>query len=347
MYDDFDDDDSPEDVLHSSAAPARRTHPMDGWREVMPGKPSTWSPETAHKASQTSTSRVWWQRFHAWRESVGDHWIGWRERRHQARGQGPSERAWDEALEYFAGRYRERLPDPKALARLVRRNGTPDWSNPFPEGHPRHYDYHPDGLLMMDITVLLEGMMQAMDDSVADLDEIDTTLSRDQVEWVTLEDAVRDNEQDARRRSQNQQRLAMISWAMVLAWGNGLDRAWHAVHRDNLTAITIETLLVLDPKPWGLTLPKIAAGAVAAGLINLPTAQALLRQRTLVDREQAGQAPAKRSVPKAPPLPLDAWLAKRAVPSTRTEAHVTPLSATPTGTSLPTGSDFDSRHPSQ
>lgn len=346
MYDNFDDDLPPEEVLHRSAAPARRDHPMDGWQEVTPGMPSTWKPDASRPTMNPGLGgNAWVRKYQSWKETLGDRWVGWWERRRQSKGQGPSERAWAEALDYFAGRYRERWPDPKVLARLVRRNGTPDWSNPFPQGHPQHYDYHPDGLLMMDITVLLEGMMQTLDDSAAHLDESETPRNRDQVEWITLEDAVHDNEHDARARSQAQQRLAMVSWAMVLAWGNGLSRAWQAVHRDNLTAITIETLLVLDPSPWGLTLPKIAAGAVAAGLINLPMAQALLRQRTMMDQASHEDTPHALPVPKAPPLPLDAWWAKRTA-----QAPAQPVPPRPSPEPDASGSldtDFDSRNPPQ
>jgi hypothetical protein len=72
----------------------------------------------------------------------------------------PSLRALRETIEYFSGLYQDRLPDLGIFSRLLRRNGTPDWPNPFPEGTEEHYLLHPQGFLAADLSVVLDGLTQ-------------------------------------------------------------------------------------------------------------------------------------------------------------------------------------------
>lgn len=72
----------------------------------------------------------------------------------------PSDRARKEYLDYYAGLYQDRGPNPAHFQEMLRRNGRPFMANPFPEGTREHYLYHPEGLVLADLEAILGNQVQ-------------------------------------------------------------------------------------------------------------------------------------------------------------------------------------------
>ncbi len=84
-----------------------------------------------------------------------DDLVAWKERFHRLRFGSPSPRAQDEWWSYYEGVYATSDSNPAVYARLLHRNGIPDWPNPSQPDESAHFHFHPEGLLGADLEVIL------------------------------------------------------------------------------------------------------------------------------------------------------------------------------------------------
>lgn len=169
-------------------------------------------------------------------ERVIDRWRGRIEQWHQRRHGRPSRRAVDEWLAYYQGLYRGHEPQPVLFARLLGRNGTPDWPNPFREGDPGYYDFHPEGLLSADLEAILRGIQQ---------------------DWA----AVRHRSEEVERHRQS----ARLCWALVVSRSDSLGHVMRRTHVANLNLATVDAASAAGLSALGLTPETVMAGAIARG----------------------------------------------------------------------------------
>jgi hypothetical protein len=196
---------------------------------------------TAEQVAVAPEAPTWGDRWRgskvheAW-QTVGDGLLGWREHRHQRRRHRPSQRALSEWLAYYQGLYRGHEPQPDLYGRLLRRNGVPDWPNPYRPGDPGYYDFHPDGLLAADLEAILQGIQQ---------------------DWGPP--AQRDP-QVAQHRA-----AARVCWAQVVVHADSLARIAQRLHPDNLRLATTDAASSSDLARVGLTSDQVLASAVKHG----------------------------------------------------------------------------------
>lgn len=228
-------------------------------------------------------------------EKIIDRSIGFFERYRHKKGKGFSVRALNEFLEYYENLYQEENPDIEEFYKLLKRNGTPDMANPFNEGNNKYYSYHPLGFVAADLATLLEGMHSSMEEGLQFLEEIDNKVKkekhRDKKEWLTFFDFLDDAEQDRLENKENNQKLALLSWALVLSLGDSLENLKKEVHPDNLEVATIETLFIVEEKdlPGNIKLKDIANGAIKLGILDEFVANKILEERILIDQKNKGE----------------------------------------------------------
>lgn len=177
---------------------------------------------------------------------------------------GTSRRAWREVLAYYDA-HEQDGPDPAAFRRLIRRNGLPDWANPFHEGQEEHYRCHPLGMLAADVELILEAWFM-------DVEPEHASASAPAATWPTLAESHRRERQERHRQRVSKQARARVCWAMAVASG-GLSRLRSVLHPDNLMAATTDAVLRGDLEPWGLSAPKVWRSAGRQGLVPTSSPQ--------------------------------------------------------------------------
>lgn len=240
--------------LLASAAPLERRSPWDFHGGVAPSE----LPGATQQAS------LWWER-HSWVAPLADRLVGWIERRRPH----PSQRAMQEAVEYYDGLYQERAPRADVFARLLLRNGIPDWPNPFPQGSDQHYSLHPEGIIAADLAVILDGLTSDWDagarppgpgiDEVlgsanpfapepppaapAEAELVTTTSDEDALAPDVMDDLSASAMQAATQRLEKQDRerardQARHQWLQMVMSGLPFARLGDTVHPDNLFLAT-------------------------------------------------------------------------------------------------------------
>lgn len=235
----------------------------------------------AAEASAASLPAPSWVRSRV--AALQDAWVGFLERRRPH----PSRRAWDEALDYYEGRYQTRGPDPAAFRRLLARNGVPAWPNPFQESEARHFLYHPDGLLLADIEAVLESLMASWA-AVPGAPALPPPEAEDafDVAWPTMEEALSFREEDLRRERREWCKDAAVCWGMVILAASSLESVKKVVHEDNLSWATIHAWQTAPWARWGIDSRKVLSRAVGLGILRSATMESLLRDA----RAEGGRA---------------------------------------------------------
>lgn len=199
----------------------------------------------------------WCQRFLAaggsLLQKVQDAWIRHDEARFQRRSHGPSARAMGEILDYYT-RAAEYGPHPEAFARLIRRNGLPDWPNPFPEGQEEHYLIHPLGFLAADLEHIVAGWAQ----------EPVAPIPPEPSLWPTVEESALAAYQARRRDDKEVRARARVCWAMAVMAGP-LSRLRRQIHPHNLLAATTDAVLRGPLHEFGLDPDAVWASAQKQG----------------------------------------------------------------------------------
>lgn len=191
----------------------------------------------------------------------------------------PSDRASSELLAYYEGLYQERGPNPNEFRVLLRRNGRPFLSNPFPEGQPEHYLYHPDGLVMADLEAILGSLAnQWGKPSSTDTDAPEGKILKSQYEWPSIYEADRARQQDILETEEGWSRLAGVCWAMVLLEPGSLEWLQSRVHGDNLSWATVQALRASPMKEWGVDPALVVSAAINHRILPVRVARELFPQ---------------------------------------------------------------------
>lgn len=220
---------------------------------------------------------------------IKDKIIGFGEKRRHKKGKGFSKRALNEFLLYYKDLYQEKSPNIKTLHKLLIRNGTPDMANPYSEGNNDYYSYHPLGFIVADLEVILQGMTESMQETDNEIDNIEKIQNevrhRDEKMWLTVSEFIEDDEKDKKDKKEQDQHLALQSWALILALGDSIENLKKEVHMDNIEIATIETILIVKTSelPPSITLDNITAGAIRLGILNEKFALSVLKQRKEID----------------------------------------------------------------
>lgn len=158
------------------------------------------------------------------------------ERWYQRRHGRPSVRAREEWLSYYQGLYRGHEPQPALFQRLLRRNGVPDWPNPYREGDPGYYDFHPEGLLAADLEAILRGIQQ---------------------DWGPR----RERSAEVERHRQ----AARLCWAMAVTSTDPLSHLVRRLHVANLNMATMDAASSSRLGEAGLEAQDVVASSVQRG----------------------------------------------------------------------------------
>ena len=206
-------------------------------------------------------------------EVLRDACVGFVERRRPF----PSDRATAEYLAYYEGLYQERGPNPLAFRVMIRRNGRPFLTNPFPEGDPDHYLYHPDGLIMADIEAVLGGLANHWEKLSSKSEETSPDDSSP-YQWPSIDEADRARRQDVLETEARWAKLAGVCWAMVLLEPGPLDWLRERVHADNLAWATVQALRTSPLVEWGVNPHEVVAQAISSGVLPARVAKELFPQ---------------------------------------------------------------------
>lgn len=200
----------------------------------------------------------------------------------------PSDRASAEFLSYYEGLYQEKGPDPAQFRALLRRNGPPFLSNPFPEGMPEHYLYHPDGLIMADLEAVLGGLAQHWE-KLSDRDaQCDAKEQEDSAYvWPTIFQADRARQLEILATEGQWSRVAGVCWAMVLLEAKSMDWLRARVHSDNLAWATVQSLRSSPLEEWKLCPASVLSAAVDHGVLPARVAAELFPQWMPSETEQS------------------------------------------------------------
>lgn len=222
------------------------------------------NPLSLHQPDESPTPVP--RRLPSWLMKGADCLVGFQERR---RNGPPSSRAWEEMLAYYAGLYQDRAPDPGQFKRLLRRCGVPQRANPFPEGEPQHFLYHPDLLIMADLEAILDDLVLEWDEEnkpprlnpspPADVEETE--------EWPDVDQAMRLRELELQQQSREWSRLAGVCWALALLDGQPLTALVEHVHKANLALATLHAWRTAPLSQWGLDGEKVLRAALKHGIV--------------------------------------------------------------------------------
>lgn len=228
-----------------------------------------------------------------WRQKWTDTRLSREERAHRDENEGPSPRAFQEFLSYYTGLYQTRGPDPLRFARLLARNGLPDWVNPYPESAAEHYEFHPQGLLAADVDYLLQAIEEdwagkenarpvppVFPDSVMATGQSRLSASAGHTarQWPSLYGADAGRESDRLREHVLWRAEARKCWALaiVAAYRQQMEGSvpfahlLREVHPDNLWLVTVDAYQNLperaaDTDPASVTRALFLEAATALG----------------------------------------------------------------------------------
>ena len=192
--------------------------------------------------------------------------VGFQERR---RSGPPSSRAWEEMLTYYAGLYQDRGPHPRQFKRLLRRCGIPQVANPFPEGEPQHFLYHPDLLIMADLEAILDDLVLEWDEQNKPPRSVESPAGTPEGndEWPDVDRAMRLRELELQQQSREWSRLAGGCWAMGLLDGQPLSGVVERVHRANLGLATLHVWRTSPLSEWGINGENVLKAALKHGIL--------------------------------------------------------------------------------
>jgi len=173
----------------------------------------------------------------------------------------------DDILNYYTGLYIDKSPDPFLFKELLLAKGSPDYANPYPENSLEYFSLHPMGFLAADLEMVIEGwldeqekqdgkneIISVKEKNVEELKSISVVESENQIVLLEV------NER------KNQYKLARICWAMLMSYGNGLERLKSWVHEENLSVALLASINESDIKEWGMNRQQVIDGAKKQGI---------------------------------------------------------------------------------
>lgn len=270
MYHYNDDDEKPEDRLRNSAQRVERSHPLDVIVEKKPKKKNKLITFIIDKIKDINDVK----------NKFNNKRIGKKERV-LISTEGHSERALKEYLEYYDGLYHEKMPDIDLFIKLVKRNGSPDIPNPYTPDSEEYFKYSIYSLMAADLEVILENILRELKEGeiLIKNDEEFYEVKNNNEKVLTLLKAFEKNQNDENAKAKEIFEKALQSWAVIMVYGTGCDYLKKQINVNNITTVTIETILHVENKPLGISLEDIVDGAIKFGFINANLGRALLEQR--------------------------------------------------------------------
>lgn len=188
----------------------------------------------------------------------------------------PSDRARQEYLDYYAGLYQDQGPNPARFRELLLRNGRPFMVNPFPEGSPEHYLYHPEGLGLADLEAILESQAQdwkAMSKSPQEPEK--------GARWPSIDEAISSQNNRLREVEREWALQGGVCWGMLLMHPGSLDWLRERVHTDNLAWATVHALNKSPWSKWGVDRSRVLSRALEHNLFSQRVAESLFSRRSM------------------------------------------------------------------
>lgn len=187
----------------------------------------------------------------------------------------PSDRARKEYLDYYAGLYQDRGPNPAHFQEMLRRNGRPFMANPFPEGTREHYLYHPEGLVLADLEAILGNQVQDWKVTKEPSGE-----PEEHAKWPTIDEAITAQEGRLLEVEREWALLGGVCWGMLLIYPGSLDWLKERVHADNLAWATVHALNTAPWRGWGVRRAKVLTRALEHNLFSEKVANRLFSWRS-------------------------------------------------------------------
>lgn len=269
-------DEKPEDKLKKSAAQVKRNHPLD-----------VFSVNSKQKKESKLLSFIKGKigLIKNVRDNILDVQVGKKERENINEG-SLSERATNEFLEYYNGLYHEKEPDLKIFTKLVKRNGSPDFGNPYPSDSEEYFKYNTYSIMAADLEVILEGIQRELKQGeilIKDDEEFYEQISSEE-KVISILKSFEKNENDDNIKAKKMFDIALQNWAIIIYYGTGCDFLKKQIHNTNIVVATIEMILNVDNNEINLNIEDIVDKAIAFDFINENLAKALLQQRKEINK---------------------------------------------------------------
>lgn len=236
-------------------------------------KTTEWTEMTQMTEYSPLPLRRWW-------DQAVDHAVSWGEKIWLKWKKVPSLRAREEYLEYYNGLYHTSGPDFKKLERLIRRNGVPEWPNPFPEGMPEHYQLHPDGFLMADLLAVLEDWKEGLMSKELNAEEERLLKALEDGQWLKMQEQLEWQEIQALKKHREWRKLGLVQWGFYLSHQAGpFTLLNQKVHPHN---IEVALHHVLNHREWleqhGLDVFDLLKKCIANQMLTTASAQKWKKQ---------------------------------------------------------------------
>lgn len=205
-------------------------------------------------------------------EPLFDAYVGLQEKKRRLKGLSASSRALKETLNYYTGLYQNKSPNPVLFFRFLKRNGVPDWNNPYPETTSEYYHLHPLGFIAADVDYLLQALEQDWEnqetqstpskhhfsmEAMADVLEVMVEKNDFMGKWPSLYDSELEHEQNFLTIQADWRNNARQCWALMLIFAyqqeeeyrkvypksknySAFHRLKKEIHPDNLWLITVD-----------------------------------------------------------------------------------------------------------
>lgn len=250
-------------IFYSSAKNINRTHPL----EYVPTKKESLLKIKLKKITTTIKNKY---------QNICDVLVSKKESAYYLKNGFHSQRAIKEYLKYYEDLYFARYPDLNTLKNLLKRNGSPDIANPYKIGHADFFKYNEFGLMAAEVEVILNHIIRSMSEISPKEDEVTHNDKK------ILSDILLHFEKQKKKEKEDREvfyKKAMQAWALIAIYGNGCEYLKNNIDKDNISVVTVETILNVDYNDLGESITDIVNSFVKYEYIDQETGYSLLEQR--------------------------------------------------------------------
>lgn len=250
-------------LFYSSAENINRTHPL----QYIPVKKESNLKKTIKRA--ISYFKNIYQKF-------SNIYISRKEKKYFSKNGFHSQRAIKEYLKYYEDLYFAHSPDLNELKTLLIRNGSPDIANPYRMGQSDFFKYNEFGLMAAEVEVILNHIIRNMN-GITDTEEKSQEDNKE-----LLSDILKHFEQKKRKEKEDREifyKKAMQAWALIAIYGDGCEYLKTNIDKENISVVTIETILNVDYEEIKESIEDITHNFVKYGYLDSDIAYSLLKQR--------------------------------------------------------------------
>lgn len=255
-------------IFYSSAENINRTHPL----EYVPIKK-----ESIFKQRVKSIISPIQKKY----EKICNFFVSKKEKSFYSKNGFHSQRAIKEYLNYYQDLYFARYPDLEQLKKLLKRNGSPDIANPYKLGNENFFKYNEYGLMAAEVEIILNYIIRNMSEiSPAEDEKIEDDKK-------ILSDILLHFEKKKQKEKQDRvifYKKAMQAWALIALYGNGCEYLKGNIDKDNISVVTIETILNVDYNDIKESIVDIVNAFIKYEYIDSETGLSLLSQRIEMEK---------------------------------------------------------------